>query len=538
MKVVSDHVQERAQVLARHPFFEWFNGCGRPLEDRFLFPPIVADFVMGFADMNKWFLSYSTPETDLHEAINQHTEEDRTHSRLFVEDWIKFRFDERLGWAPSNTLWWWFLGPETEIIRRFAMETLDLTVKHADPLLRFSMIEAIENCGDVFFGNTVKLARDLGKETGLEYRYFGDFHRVRENGHLQADETQFEASVLSDDQRAPARHLVDRMFDMFTEELDHILDYSRRATETPALLAEHLQRDYRAEIAPRSGSLQRWPAGPARDCRIAPSQARVVETFERRKAALAQHPLLAWLGAERTVPPIQKLQRFVALWAIDLLGYRDFNQYVLRYPNPDSAPRRAINRWAEDLASHAGLYLSDWITLGMDRVLGWPSHRMIEYYFLGEHTEVHRACMARAKHYAFSYPSPELRYWLMRAFEEGGELLFDAIRPLALEIESKTPARLDYWAHRHHVAHSNQPPDPEAEAVAFTELPLTAEGEAAAVEIVNVMFDNLHTQFSLSLAVAEANYFKTSEQTETYVSLRRSPNFGNQSAEAKEIAGA
>jgi hypothetical protein len=537
MKTVSSHVQERKRLLAKHPFFEWFNGCGRPLEDRFLFPPIVADFVMGFADMNKWFLSYPRPETSLHQAINEHTQEDRTHSRLFVEDWIKLRFDERLGWAPSNTLWWWFLGPETEIIRRFAMETLDLAVKHPDPLMRFSMIEAVENCGDVFFGSTVALARDLGKETGLEYRYFGDFHRAREDGHLQADETQFEASVLSVEQRALGRYLVDRMFDMFTEELDHILDYSRRASETPAALAERLEQGYRAEIAARGGSSQRWPSAPGRDARVAPSQARVMETFERRKTALARHPFIAWLRTEQSVSPVQKLQRFVALWAIDLLGYRDFNQYVLRYPNPDGAAHRAINRWTEDLASHAGLYLSDWITLGMDQVLGWPSHRMIEYYFLGDHTEVHRDCMAKAKHYAFSYPSPELRYWLMRALEEGGELLFDALGQLTREIESKTQARLDYWAHRHYLAHPNQPPDPEADAVAFTELPLSPDEAAVAIEIVNLIFDNLEAQFSLSLTVAEANHFKVSDRTEAYLFQQRSPTFGKQSAESAALAG-
>jgi hypothetical protein len=320
------------------------------------------------------------------------------------------------------------------------------------------------------------------------------------------------------------------MFDMFTEELDHILDYSRRATETPAALAERLDRGYRAEIAARGGGLERWPAGPARDSRVAPSQARVVETFERRKAALAQHPLLTWLGTERSVSPVQKLQRFVALWAIDLLGYRDFNQYVLRYPNPDSAPRRAINRWTEDLASHAGLYLSDWVTLGMDQVLAWPSHRMIEYYFLGEHTEVHRACMARAKHYAFSYPSPVHRYWLMRALEEGGELLFEALAPLTAEIESKTHARLDYWGNRHYMAHPNQPPDPEAEAVAFTELPLSPNDEPTAVEIVNMIFDNLAAQFSLSHTVALANYFNVSDQSEAYLTQQRSPSFGKHRA--------
>src|SRR5262249_1442301 len=152
-------------------------------------------------DINKWFLNYPSASTTLQAAINEHTEEDRMHSRLFLEDWVKLKLDERLSWSPSDTLWWWFNCSETDVVRRLAMETLDLIVNHADPVVRFCLMEAIEVCGDVFFGHSVKIARELGKQTGFDYRYYGEHHRVRETGHLHTDEDVFTSSQLTSEQR-------------------------------------------------------------------------------------------------------------------------------------------------------------------------------------------------------------------------------------------------------------------------------------------------------------------------------------------------
>src|SRR5262249_27141479 len=160
------------------------------------------------------------------------------------------------------------------------------------------------------------------------------------------------------------------MFDMFVEELDHLLDYARRATDDPRRLAETLRNERLRRLTNRFGDSLRWPTGPATTRAVSPTQTSLLRKLSHRAELLGSHPFLDWLRTDRQVSPTQKLQRFVPLWAIDILGYRDFNECVLRYREPRSAAERAINRWTVDLASHGMLYLNDWLTLGLDRLLG------------------------------------------------------------------------------------------------------------------------------------------------------------------------
>ncbi len=550
MRVVSNLLRQRREQLRAHPFFTWLNEEGRPLEQRFAFSPIMVEFIMGFADMNKWFLFYPDPPSALHEAINEHTDEDRTHSRLFIEDWVKLGLNWRLGWSPSDTLWWWFVCDETETIRRLAMETLQLTVQNPDPLVRFPLMQAIEGCGDVFFGNTVMLAQALGRKTGLEYRYYGVHHRVRETGHLHTDEDVFTTASLSPVQRAAALRVVNRIYDMFVEELDRLRDYSERVSAGPFELRQKLRADFETELGFRTPNgnghggnnghtngralLARWPSGPSYDRDSDEAESVLQRALNERLEALRRHPFIFWLRADRSVPPVEKLRRFVPLWAIDILGYGDFTRYVLRYPEPKSAEQRAINRWTEELASHKILYLKDWRALGLDDVLGWLSHQVIDYYFLGDHTEVHRHSMARVKRLAFTHTVPRLRFWLMRALESGGEVLFRALEPMVAEIEATSDVRLDYWGHRHYLVQPVLPHDEQADAVNFAEMALSPEEERIALEIIETVFENLEAQFSLSVEVAKKDFFVEAGAVGSY--QRRAAMLGNGSSRRSEMS--
>ncbi|MFS9599342.1 hypothetical protein Q6311_30870, partial [Klebsiella variicola] len=79
------------------------------------------------------------------EVINGNTEEDETHSRLFIADWRKLHLDEKLGWRASDTLWWLFQAAETEPFRGYAFDFARLAMDDTgDPLLRFAHSEAGE----------------------------------------------------------------------------------------------------------------------------------------------------------------------------------------------------------------------------------------------------------------------------------------------------------------------------------------------------------------------------------------------------------
>ena len=154
MQEVLAAIARRRVEIDRHPLYRWMESDAVPLEQRFVFAPLFANFILGFRDMNRWFMRYPEPATVYEEAINRHTEEDETHSALFLEDWAELGLDDRLGWGVEDTMAWFYAAPETEVFRRYAQRILQMCVETPDPLVRFGFMEAIETCGHVFFGHT------------------------------------------------------------------------------------------------------------------------------------------------------------------------------------------------------------------------------------------------------------------------------------------------------------------------------------------------------------------------------------------------
>jgi len=509
MQRVLATIRQAREEIASHAFFDWLRTAPVPLVDKLAFSPVLADFIMGFADLNRWFLKYAEPVGALEHSINEHADEDETHSRLFVEEWTKLGLEERLGWSASDTLWWWFWCSETEVVRRAAMETLGLAERSPDPLVRFAMIEAIETCGDVFFSNTCPIAVALERETGVRLDYYGVHHRELEDGHLRCDERAFLEAHLEPHQEEQAVRAATRIFELFAEELDQLLDYVQRFTRDPHAVAVALK------VERASQQVEGW-RGPAQPTDLAaarhgavPSvtQRVVTQQLATRVARLQRHRFIRWLADPRQWTDgrtaVEVLRAFAPLWAIDVLGYKDFNRYVLSFAAPRDAEERAINRWAERLASHGVLYLQDWAALDIDRDLGWGARRTIEHYFLGERSAVHRHAMARVKKRAFVSDSARLRYWLMRALEEGGQVLFDALRPLVAAAEATLETELSYWASRHYLAEPAQASDPEAERVTLASLPLGEHERRSAIATIEVIFDNLEQLFELSMCAVE-----------------------------------
>jgi hypothetical protein len=105
---------------------------------------------------------------------------------------------------------------------------------------------------------------------------------------------------------------------------------------------------------------------------------------------------------------------------------------------------------------------------------------------------------------AFRHRSPVVRYWMVEALQGSGEAFFHHTRLLARELESGAGVRLDYLADRHPLAHPRLDPDPEADAVAFPRLPVTHAERAAAVDVIEMVFDRVEQQFDQSLRVVAA----------------------------------
>lgn len=501
MKRIWKHLGSRRRQVAAHPFFVWFNSESVPAEQRFVFAPVMIDFIMGFADMNKWFLNYESPQNELEEAINQHTEEDRTHASLFYDNWYTLKLGNEFDFTPGKSLFWLFLARDAFIVRRFGMDILDIAVKHPEPLVRFSMMEAIELCGDVFFANTAPVAQALAKQTGRDQLYFGQFHRARETGHLHADETAFVHAQISFEQHGSAMRAVDKIFDQFLVLLDRLLSFAHGAVSDQASTFAEIDAEYATALTPPEGELQK----PVRfNERVAchPSQRRPIAILERRMARLREHPFLHWLN-EGEGDELQKLHGFAALWGIDCVGFKDFNDLVLRYVTPSTEHEEAINRWTERLAGQSMLYLQDWDALKLDRALGWDMGETVGFYFLSDQTERHRHSMAKVKKLAFRHTRPALRWWLMQAIERSKDILFEGTRPLANLLEAQRGLTLNYWSQRHEVLDQTR----QAREELLLGVELSAEDSGHVATMIHTVFDNMEELFSLSQREASQGTF-------------------------------
>lgn len=506
MRYVIEHSERRRIEVSAHPLYAWLRSDSVPLADRFAFAPVFVNFIMTFSDMNRWFMRYSPPQSELERAINRHTYEDETHSRLFLEDWKKLGFDQRLGWTASDVIWWYFAAPETEIFREYGMEIMKMAALHEDPLLRFAFMDAIEACGNVFFSATAPVATQLGEVSGHSYRYFGVYHLEKEMGHLIGHRV-FEDVELDEERRRKAIGLVDRIFDMFVVENDRMLRYAEGL-----LRGEGPRRDLaprRDEEAERREGPPVSVEAPSRrpEVHVTARNALVQRALDARKRATAGHKLFQWMQESGELPPERKLQRLLPLWTPDVMGYRDLNVYALSYRDPADKYERALNRWAAKLGTHYKLFMHDWSELGMDRLLRFSASDALSFYGLSKQTEIQRRSMSMFTKLAYAYPQPALRFWLIEALEASGEAFFHNTSLLAEKVERQTGKRLDYLANRHSRAHPELPRDDEADSVAFKCEELADSGREIAIGMVETVFDCLDQQLSLSLDLVGKDVF-------------------------------
>lgn len=88
MKEIFRLIDAESAKLAENPLFtDWFRNGSIPAGEKFVFLPLALDFIMGFRDLNKYFIRYPEPENAFELAINAHAREDETHSALLLRDW-------------------------------------------------------------------------------------------------------------------------------------------------------------------------------------------------------------------------------------------------------------------------------------------------------------------------------------------------------------------------------------------------------------------------------------------------------------------
>jgi hypothetical protein len=238
---------------------------------------------------------------------------------------------------------------------------------------------------------------------------------------------------------------------------------------------------------------------------ITPVNAEVQAALDARRIIAANHPFYAWLRAENDLSPLEKLQRFIPMWVVDIMGYRDINRYALRIQKPSTADEIAFNRWIDTLETHSSIFLRDWDALGMDDALEWQAYETLDFLFLDPATDVHRRNIASFMKLALKYDKPILRFWLLEALEASGESFFKNTRMLALAVEADTGCRLDYLADRHDAGEDTQL---GRWSYLFKGEPMEALDKEIALAMIDTVFNALEEQLTLSLEAAISNKFR------------------------------
>ena len=182
---------------------------------------------MGFAQLNSLDFRKEPTNDPIQLIINQHTYEDNHHWQWFLEDLEKLGLNHSMKFSAALNFFW---GEETKKTRQICHQ-IALHTFQAEPILVLAAIEAIEATGNVALSLTAQVAEELQQDTKQNYRYFGRHHFCVETGHAVGTDNlqQFvEDLQLTEEQRAKAFQLVEKVFEVFSESMEEIITYTQK----------------------------------------------------------------------------------------------------------------------------------------------------------------------------------------------------------------------------------------------------------------------------------------------------------------------
>lgn len=141
-----------------------------------------------------------------------------------------------------------------------------------------------------------------------------------------------------------------------------------------------------------------------------------------KASELSIHPLFTnWLASE-TVPASEKFV-FTPMALDFIMGFRDFNRYFVRYPNPRNELEEAINGHAAEDETHSLLLLKDWATLDLDAFLQWRP-RDLFWWMTSSWTEDARRMDFELISMIWHHTDPLLRFAIIESMEAAGNVFF------------------------------------------------------------------------------------------------------------------
>jgi hypothetical protein len=220
VKPVLETIERKKEEFAALPLFVFMRDQALTAEQRLIFYPGMAHFIMSFADLNKYVLREEKDGDCYQRLVNAHTHEDDHHWVWYVED-LRALGGERMrtGNGALNFLW----GDET-VAGRVLSYRLAHLIASANSAQRLALIEAMEETANVFFTESSRLAARIESERGVRLKFYGQFHFDVDSNHtLHAEEGLLASVELDAETRTQTMAMVAEIFRLFSDWMDALL---------------------------------------------------------------------------------------------------------------------------------------------------------------------------------------------------------------------------------------------------------------------------------------------------------------------------
>ncbi len=252
MKSILKYVLQQKNQYGKLPFFDYLRDETLSARDRLAFYPCMAHFILSFGDLNRYVLMDRSSTDPYQKMINSHALEGAQHWPLYLEDFTKLGLDGVC--APSDVLRFLW-GHETSVNRLLSTRLAHLVYK-TESKLRLAIIGAIEETANILFALTTPLARQIGRETGQELRYLGDFHFALETGHaMRGGYCDLLEIELNEDEQQRAIALVNEVFALFIEWTEELYRFVQKQLQMQAQVAANSAAPEQFNDAPETMAL-------------------------------------------------------------------------------------------------------------------------------------------------------------------------------------------------------------------------------------------------------------------------------------------
>jgi hypothetical protein len=205
---------------------------------------------------------------------------------------------------------------------------------------------------------------------------------------------------------------------------------------------------------------------------------------------------------DETLSARQRLE-FYPCMAPFIMSFGDLNRYVMRLEPTSDAYQAMVNEHSYEDDHHWQWYLEDFIKLGFDRTK-ISSTEYLQFLY-SDRTVVNRLLSHKLAHLIYS-SSSIVRLAIIEAIEETGNVLFELIGKLAVQIEQETGIELRYCGEFHFSKESGHAMNCDHAIMAQIEMDEKTRTEA--IEKVNLVFVWFRewTEELLAYAKQSSNY--------------------------------